>query len=229
MLTGRPPRAWFADPNLAEPTPITVTDDGHIYGHAALWGTCHVGLQGACVTPPRTHDGYAAFRLGSRATTQGDVAVGTITLATTHAGMRLTAAQAQRHYEDTGLGVAHVAVGEDRWGIWYAGAIASSATDVDIEQLRAGKISGDWRVRNGHLELVGMLAVNTPGYPVPRAALAASGAPDPRTTLVSAGVVPRNPRLRDALVAGLAAYDEQQQIEELGARISVPDLLARFR
>ena len=34
----RPPAAWFADPSLSLPTPITVTDDGRIYGHAAQWG-----------------------------------------------------------------------------------------------------------------------------------------------------------------------------------------------
>lgn len=235
MLTAKPPAAWFTDPALTEPTPITVTDDGRVYGHAALWGTCHVGLAGACVSPPKSGDGYSSFMLGARRTAEGhDVPVGTVTLATTHAGLKLSAEQTQRHYEDTGRGAAHVVAGEDRWGVWFAGAVTSSASEADVEQLRAGKISGDWRLRSGRLELVGMLAVNTPGFPVPRAALAASAASeanddDPRTSLVSANVVPRSARLRSALVAGLAAYDAEQRLDELGARISVPELLARFK
>ena len=48
----RPPAEWFADPKLAGPTALTITDDGRVYGHAALWDVCHVGFANTCVTPP---------------------------------------------------------------------------------------------------------------------------------------------------------------------------------
>jgi hypothetical protein len=48
-----------------------------------------------------------------------------------------------------------------------------------VHELRAsGKVSGDWRRIGGQLRLVGLLAVNVPGFPIPRPqARVASGAP----------------------------------------------------
>lgn len=237
VLSDAPPAEWFNDPQLAEPTPITVTDSGRVYGHAALWGTCHVGIPGSCVAPPRSQCGYAAYHLGGRRTQDGtEVAVGTITLGTVHANMNLGASATKRHYEDTGYGVADVRVGEDRWGPWFAGALRRGVTEPQVEELRAAKISGDWRERDGSLELVGLLAVNVPGYPVPRSAarsaVAASGYSG-RVALVAPNVVPRSPRVRQALVAGLNAYDaeveRQHEVAELLARVRIPALLDRIR
>lgn len=238
MRAGNPPAAWFQNPVLDEPTPITVTDDGRVYGHAALWGTCHVGIPGGCVTPPRTQDGYASFMLGARRVKEGhDVAVGSVTLDTVHAGLQLTAAQTKRHYEKTGAVAADVACGEDQWGIWFAGATRRTVTAAQTDELRGAKISGDWRDAGGHLELVGLLAVNTPGYPVPRRArlapvAASAGRQDARVALVGANPVSASAAARKALVAGLAAYDEhmtQGQVADLMARVKVPLLLARAR
>ena len=51
----RPPRAWFTNPRLTEPTGLTVTEDGRVYGHLALWGTCHVThSHRECIQPPRS-------------------------------------------------------------------------------------------------------------------------------------------------------------------------------
>jgi hypothetical protein len=46
--------AWFRNPHLDGPTPLTVTDDGRVYGHLALWGTCHTGFDGVCIEPPHS-------------------------------------------------------------------------------------------------------------------------------------------------------------------------------
>lgn len=48
----RPPAEWFEDPKLDGPTPLTITDDGRVMGHLALWDTCHRGFDNACITPP---------------------------------------------------------------------------------------------------------------------------------------------------------------------------------
>lgn len=237
VLTGHPPGEWFEDPNLSEPTPLTVTSDGRVFGHAAIWGTCHVGHTGACVTPPRSYTRYRSFLLGARRTAEGeDRAVGTITLGTGHPDLRLTAGATRRHYDDTGLAVADVAMGEDRWGPWYAGALRRGVTEAQVEELRGAKISGDWRKDrdSGTLELVALLAVNVPGFPVPRPriAVAASGASDEdrRTALVASHIVPRSERVRAALVAGLAAYHEALEdpiMDDLRLRVELPDLLKR--
>ncbi len=170
-----PPAAWFEAPGLAEPTALTVTDEGRVFGHLATWGTCHIGLPG-CRTAPRSASGYAYFRLGEVVTAEGSrVAVGKITLGGPHADLRASRQEAQRHYDDTCLAVADVACGEDEHGIWVAGAVRADATDEQVRALRASPISGDWRTVGGRLELVGALAVNVPGFPVPRALVAGGG------------------------------------------------------
>ncbi|MGW2213253.1 hypothetical protein ACWCV3_28630, partial [Streptomyces sp. NPDC001781] len=69
----RPPVDWFKNPGLSVPTGITVTPEGRVYGHAALWGTCHIGQAGVCVTPPQeeTHPS----RISGSGTQEGDVPV----------------------------------------------------------------------------------------------------------------------------------------------------------
>ena len=182
----RPPRAWFADPKLNGPTPLTVTEDGRIYGHLATWGTCHTGFPGECVQPPSSASNYAFFRTGAIRTDDGtEVPVGRITLDTTHAGRRLGASDTAAHYEHTGVAVADVSAGEDVHGIWVAGALRPGIGEQDVRKLMASPLSGDWRRVGGQLELVAALAVNSPGFPIPRA-LVAGGAVQ---SLVASGVV----------------------------------------
>ena len=172
----QPPREWFQNPQLAEPTAIHVTDDGRVYGHLAAWGTCHTAFANECLTPPPSQSSYAYFRTGSVLTDQGEVSTGRITMDTAHAGRTLSAAGTVAHYENTGAAVADVAAGEDAYGIWLAGAIRPGVTDEQVRALRASPLSGDWRKVKGGLELMAALAVNMPGFPIPRpAALAASG------------------------------------------------------
>lgn len=172
----QPPREWFRDPGLTEPTALHVTDDGRVYGHLAAWGTCHTAFANECLTPPQSQSAYAYFRTGSVLTDQGEVSTGRITMDTAHAGRTLSAAGTVSHYENTGSAVADVAAGEDVFGIWLAGAIRPGVTDEQVRALRASPLSGDWRKVKGGLELMAALAVNMPGFPIPRpAALAASG------------------------------------------------------
>jgi hypothetical protein len=165
----KPPADWFADPKLSLPTGIQVTDEGRVYGHAATWGTCHIGQEGVCVTPPH-EEGHPYFMTGEVPTTDGRrVAVGQITVGTGHAPLHMGAVPASEHYEHTGHAVADVVVGNDAHGIWVAGAIRPGADPMLIHELRAsGQVSGDWRRIGSQLRLVGLLAVNVPGFPVPK-------------------------------------------------------------
>jgi hypothetical protein len=181
-----PPSSWFIDPKLDRPTPLTITDDGRVYGHLAVWGTCHTGFVGECVEPPASATNYAYFRTGAvRTSDKLTVAVGRLTVDTTHAGRRLGAADTSAHYEHTGMAVADVAAGEDIHGIWVAGSLRSTVTDEQVRALQASPLSGDWRRIGGNLELVAALAVNSPGFPVPRV-LVAGGAVQ---TLQASGVL----------------------------------------
>lgn len=173
-----PPAAWFTDPSFTEPTPLTFTEDGRVFGHIAVWGTCHTGFPGACVTPPSSNANYAYFRTGILVTDEGtEIPVGHLTMETGHAGPNVSAAAAMAHYDNTGTVAADVAAGEDAYGIWVNGAIRPDLSDSEIRALRSAPMSGDWRRIGGNLELMAVLAVNLPGFPVLRTkALVASGA-----------------------------------------------------
>lgn len=182
----RPPAAWFTDPKLSLPTPITVTDDGRVYGHAAQWGACHIGQDDVCVQPPH-EDQHPYYRTGEVVCADGTrVAVGQITVGTGHAPLHLGAVPAAEHYDNTGAAVADVAVGNDANGIWVAGCVRPGADPLKVYELQAaGQVSGDWRRIGGQLRLVGLLAVNVPGFPVPKMrARVASGEPQ---ALLAAG------------------------------------------
>lgn len=186
-----PPSDWFSNPAFAGPSPLIVEGDGRIYGHLALWNTCHTGRPDVCVTAPKSETDYQFFRTGYVVCDDNTkVAVGSITMATGHASTRpgLSAAAAIAHYEHTGFVVADVTAGEDEHGVWVAGSLRPGVSAQQVRELRGASLSGDWRNLGGNLELVAALAVNVPGFPVPRvqAGLAASGV---QTALVAASVV----------------------------------------
>lgn len=176
-----PPAEWFDDPKLEQLTALTVTDEGRVFGHMAPWDGCHTGFPGTCVPPPRSPSNYAGFHLGELVTADGSkVAVGTLTMDTGHAGHRLSADRAMAHYDNTGTAAAFVRAGEDRFGIWVAGSLSARLSAADAQALMASKPSGDWRevFRGKGRDLIGVLQVNMPGFPVPRALTAASLLPD---------------------------------------------------
>lgn len=191
----RPSPRWFDDPQLDGATPLTVDKTGRVRGHLAAWGSCHIGFPGVCVEPPRSESGYELFHLGEVECSDGSrVACGQITLGTGHPSTArgVSAQAAARHYDDTGTAVADVCCGEDEHGIWVAGAVRPHADEELVRELMGAKLSGDWRPVNGRRELVAALAVNTPGFPIPRrrALVAALDTPEPEPlALVAAGIV----------------------------------------
>lgn len=171
----KPPAEWFSDPKLDKPTPLTVGRDGRIYGHIAPWNCRHVGLPGN-VRPPKSRSGYAFFNKGALETAEGhDVTVGQLTLAGGHAPLHADASRAVEHYDNTKSAVADIHVGEDKHGIWAAGALRPDVDEIKVRTLRASVPSGDWRPINGGQELVAVCQVNSGGFPIARAAIAASG------------------------------------------------------
>ncbi len=177
-----PLAAWFgldAEPEDVEPIGID-PGTGRIWGYTALWGTCHIGNAGACVTPPMSPSGYRFFHTGATRFNAGGNAhtlpTGRITMGIGHAPLDLGHAAAVAHYDNTRWSKAAVCNHENGKGIWYSGTLARSTTEAECEALLAcGGVSGDWRPIGGALEHVAALAVNVPGFPVPRAMTAAAG------------------------------------------------------
>lgn len=180
----QPPRVWFErDSDLMdryrqqaasdEFGSIRVTDDGRVYGYVAAWGVCHTGYHGECVLTPRTSTQYGHYRTGYVVCDDGsEVATGPISMGGGHADLRLSGAGAIEHYDQTSAAVADVACGEDEFGIWFAGALRPGITPEQVRELRGSALSGDWRPYRSALEMVAALAVNSPGFPIPRARVA---------------------------------------------------------
>lgn len=211
----RPPAGWFADPGLSVPTGVTVTPEGRVYGHAALWGTCHIGQAGVCVTPPH-EESHPYFMTGNVWTEDGgSVQVGQITVGTGHAPLSYGYRAASDHYDNTGAAVADVAVGNDAHGIWVAGSLRPGTDEARIRELRAaGQVSGDWRRIGGSLRLVGLLAVNVPGFPVPK--LKTHLTSGQQLALVAAGI----PQLHDGLSEDeLDQWAYRRVLQSMSARV----------
>lgn len=185
-----PPISWFDDPKLTGPTPISVDNDGRVYGHLATWETPHVGMSGD-IRPPRSASGYAYFHTGVLRTQEGkDVKVGQLTMTGGHAPLECSAQETVKHYDDTASAFADVRAGEDQFGIYVSGALRPGVTPEQIRIIRASATSGDWRSINGNLELLAVCCVNAPGFPVPRLyslAASAAGTEEP-FALVAAGM-----------------------------------------
>ena len=197
-----PPREWFNDPKLQKATPLTVDDEGRVFGHIAAWHVDHIGMSFG-TKPPRSRSKYAYFHTGVVRTEDGtDVPVGQLTLAGGHASLEASAAEAVRHYDDTASAIADVHAGEDAYGIWVAGALRPGTTPEQVRALRASAPSGDWRPIKGQLELVAVCQVNVPGFPIARARVA-SGAV---MALVAAG-------------ANVLARMKSDPVAELSARV----------
>lgn len=209
-----PPTAWFADPKLDGPTPLTVTPEGRVYGHLATWDVCHLELAqrqngGKCVTAPKSKSNYSLFHLGYVTTAEGkDIPTGRLVAGTPHADPVWNLNSTLVHYSDTGQVAADVRAGEDRYGIWVAGALRPDATPEQVRVLKASPLSGDWRTdpRSGRLELVAALAVNSPGYAIPRpqALIASNGAV---AAMRGVGLVPPSTVIRPGTPGAFSADD----------------------
>lgn len=194
----RPPAEWFStpEPQLGQPfalgslgdewlvdqgegrvaMPLHITDDGRIAGHGAVWGGEHTGYPGRQVTPPTSACAYAHFHVGEVVTAEGQrLAVGALGASSDHAITAMRAPEARDTYAHNAVAWANVRAGNGEHGVWIAGALRHDVTEEQLAVLRAGALSGDWRRIGGNLELIALLAVTTPGFPIAREAITASG------------------------------------------------------
>lgn len=189
----KPPRDWFRP---SAPCPLTVTTDGRVYGDLARFDQHHIGADGKRIYPPRDPDGlYRQFRQRTIECDNGErIAVGVLTMDTGHADLGVGAGAAIEHYDNTGAIVAAIAVGEDKQPdgskgrIWIAGSLLPTVDDSQRMRLMLAGVSGDWRQvsHGGDAELVAVLAVNVPGFPVP-------ARPEDLALVAAGGVMPPAP------------------------------------
>lgn len=174
---GGPPREWFAPLDLDVPTPLTITDDGEVFGHIALWGQCHAGFAAGqfnhCVMPERSPTEYALFHANSqvRCDDGSRIRVGVLAMDCGHApagrpGRRPSVASVQAHYEHTGLQAAWLRAHDGPVGPEVHGALRSGLAVDDVRRAMASRPSGDWRDLGSGLDLLGLVQVNVPAYPV---------------------------------------------------------------
>lgn len=203
LIPVRPPAEWFAlpEPQIGQSgmldvygmpvdellieqqggnfaVPLTILDDGRVFGHIAAAGTCHTGFPGQCVTPPESEANYAHFHVGEVVCSNGErMPTGALVAGCDHAVTTLRASEARDHYAHNGVAWADVRIVEGEHGPWACGALRPDVTEQQMRVLRAGALSGDWRRLGGSLELISVLAVNAPGFPITRRAIVASGLP----------------------------------------------------
>lgn len=238
----RPPADWFAMPEpgddddlmVGQPggrlgVPLTITEDGQVYGHLALWGQCHRGNLRACTEPP-TCAAYSHFHTGSVICDDGStVNTGPLTVDCDHAPLSMAGYAARDHYANAGLGWADVRVVNGAHGPWVCGALRPNVTDEQVRVLRALELSGDWRRFESGLELVAGLAVNSPGFPIAREALAASSL-SIDNPMPAAAIVNGEPAslVASGRVTHCASCAERELLEHSGddLRRSLADVLA---
>lgn len=187
-----PTKAMFGMPEPAKVTPITLGEPINgltpVFGHLAGWRTCHTGFAGQCRTAPRSRTNYSYFHTGAVRTEEGEtVPVGRVTIGAGHADLSYGVRAAAEHYDNAAATAAYGCARDGKHGIWFSGYVVPGMED----QLLAHPPSGDWRPVGGSLEMIAALAVNSPGFPVPRMAMTASVETGEMEVgaLVAAGVV----------------------------------------
>jgi 2'-5' RNA ligase len=221
----------FRQPKAEGIVPMTINEEtGHVYGHIATWGTCHVGFPGECKEVPHSRTNYAYFQTGSILTTAGPVSVGQLTLGGGHADLKLGMRAAMAHYDNVTSAIADVCAYEDDYGIMVSGVLREDLSAKTLREARAASYSGDWRevVINGvaDIEMIAALAVNVPGFPIPRPAMAASAGHT--TALVAAGIVTEGVTILDetaeearaARIAAVQSYSRQVRAKAIQNRIN---------
>jgi hypothetical protein len=195
-----PPREWFERVEVLDPARHVYlgrrpngTPTGQVWGYIAQWDVPHAGILNREVYAPRLGpDGYRTFTSqGSTMTAEGEeVPTGVLSFGGGHDNdMSHGVVPALAHYDSTSTAYADVIVGEDDFGVWFAGAMRPHLTRQQIEEFGRHPLSGDWRANPGdaNVRLVAALSVNTPGFPIRgRSHITASGG----RALIAAGSAP---------------------------------------
>lgn len=168
-----PPASFFAKQPLTELQRwVTITEDGHFFGHAAGFGECHIGYLDRCITIEEIADcrgeGNFEYAMGGGHVVTADgtrIGTGPIAVKGGHADKSLSWIKAMAHYDDPACVAADVCYYMDDFGVQFSGAIRPTATEAMIYALRASGVSLDARQINDSLRYLATCCVNTGGFP----------------------------------------------------------------
>jgi 2'-5' RNA ligase len=172
-----PPAEWFTEPTDVTPEgALTITDDGRLYGYLAPAGIAHRSFRDRRVEVPMGQVDYTRWMGGEALVAGGGrVVAGPITMECGHMppGASADSAVRMEHYDNTCSVVAKAAVGENRHGVWIAGALEPGVTAEQVSRMLACRLSGDWAPhpeKPGWREFVAALLVPVPGFAMGRSA-----------------------------------------------------------
>lgn len=170
-----PPVHWFNEPTDVDMKgALTVTDEGRVYGYLAPNHVPHRNPMFRGATVPMGRVDYNNFLGRETIVEDGSrIVTGCLTMECGHAptGAFARSAPASEHYDNSCSIVATVNVGENKNGVWVAGALLPDVTAGQVARMMASVLSGDWRPlpqRPGWRELAGCLLVPVPGFPMAR-------------------------------------------------------------
>src|SRR5262249_13135811 len=151
------------------------TDEGRIYGYLAPDGVAHRAFPGRRVTAPMGRVDYSRWMGGETLVAGGRVVAGPITMECGHLAPSASSDPAVRmqHYDNACSVVATARIGENRHGVWIAGALTPGVNGDQVARMMACRLSGDWAPhpeRPGWREFVAALLVPVPGFPMARSA-----------------------------------------------------------
>lgn len=172
-----PPAYWFDEPVDVTPAgALTITDEGRIYGYVAPAGVAHRAYRDRRIEVPMGKVDYSRWMGGEALVAGGGrVIAGPITMECGHMSPYAAKDPVARmqHYDNTCAVVAKARVGENRHGVWIAGALEPGVTGDQVSRMLACRLSGDWAPhseRPGWQEFVAALLVPVPGFPQARTA-----------------------------------------------------------
>jgi hypothetical protein len=154
------------------PTPMTILEDGSVFGHIAPWDSCNRGVRGRCLPPPKSKTNYAQFHTSPIRTSEGTLRVGKIVMGEGHADVNGNMQVTKAWYDKAGKTAAHGRAHEDEWGVFFSGVIGPNLTPAEAVEFFSMPPSGHWTEHRPtrSSELIAVAAVNIPGHPI--------GAPD---------------------------------------------------
>jgi 2'-5' RNA ligase len=217
------PASWFEKPRLTEPTVLTVTAEGRIFGHVSS-KACHNGYQDRCLQAAPIGDGLH-FHTAYHETDAGDlVRVGRITVKP-HAPRGASMANVQAHYDDARRVAAFVRAYDDEFGIVVAGVTRSDAPPELLRDFLGNPPSIDQR----RGVTLGVSSVPVPGLPIlqPEALIRASADGEAEVEMLLL------PPVTSETLAIAASADPREdalvEAEEIAAEAGVRALAATFK